>query len=144
MEVFEENYTAKVNVKSESGNIYTLYLLNDKTTTTDMNNANRVLGEVENRYVQEDSDLQQTALDVMAGNRYSHLIQFKINRFSKIFDVSSLKIGIPFKMKSKEGIIYDTYLSCISRQLNSNFVELKFGSIRIDFIDRLNQERTVY
>ncbi len=47
-------------------------------------------------------------------------------------------------MKSKEGIIYDTYLSCISRQLNSNFVELKFGSIRIDFIDRLNQERTVY
>ena len=109
-----------------------------------MNNANRVLGEVENRYVQEDSDLQQTALDVMAGNRYSHLIQFKINRFSKIFDVSSLKIGMPFKMKSKEGIIYDTYLSCISRQLNSNFVELKFGSIRIDFIDRLNQERTVY
>ena len=144
LEVFEENYTAKVNVKSESGNIYTLYLLNDKTTTTDMNNANRVLGEVENRYVQEDSDLQQTALDVMAGNRYSHLIQFKINIFSKIFDVSSLKIGMPFKMKSKEGIIYDTYLSCISRQLNSNFVELKFGSIRIDFIDKLNQERTVY
>ena len=144
LEVFEENYTAKVNVKSESGSIYTLYLLNDKTTTTDMNNANRVLGEVENRYVQEDSDLQQTALDVMAGNRYSHLIQFKINIFSKIFDVSSLKIGMPFKMKSKEGIIYDTYLSCISRQLNSNFVELKFGSIRIDFIDRLNQERTVY
>lgn len=144
LEVFEENYTAKVNVKAENGNTYTIYLLNDKTTTTNMNDAKRVQGKVENRYVEDEADLVQTALDVMAGNRYSHLIQFKINVLSKIFDVSKLSIGMPFQMKSKEGIIYDTYLSCITRQIGSNFIELKFGSTRIDFIDKLNQERTVY
>lgn len=144
LEVFEENYTAKVNVKAESGKIHTLYLLNDKTTTTDMNDPKRVFGKVENRYVKEEADLVQTALDVMAGNRYNHLIQFKINVLSKIFEVSKLRIGMPFKIKSKEGVIYDTYLSCITRQLDSNFIELKFGNIRIDFIDKLNQERKVF
>ena len=52
LEVFEENYTAKVNVKAKTGATYTLYLLNDKTTTTNMNDPNRVLGKVENRYVE--------------------------------------------------------------------------------------------
>lgn len=144
LEVFEENYTAKVNVKAETGATYTLYLLKDKTTTTNMNDPNRVLGKVENRYVENESDLTQTALDVMAGNRYNHLIQFKINISSKIFDTSKLKVGMPFKIKSKEGVIYDTYLSSISRTLNSNFIELKFGNIRVSFIDKLNQERTVF
>ena len=119
-------------------------MLNDKTTTTNINDPNRVLGKVENRYIENESDLTQTALDVMAGNRYNHLIQFKINVFSKIFDTSKLKVGMPFKIKSKEGSIYDTYLSCISRTLNSNFIELKFGNIRVGFIDKLNQERTVF
>lgn len=144
LEAFEENYTAKVNVKAESGQTHTLYLLNNKTTTTNMNDPNRVLGTVVNRYVQNESDLTQTALDVMAGNRYNHLIQFKINRFSKLFDTSKLKVGMLFKIKSKEGIVYDTYLSCITRQIDSNFIELKFGNTRIDFIDKLNQERKVF
>lgn len=118
--------------RSRSGE-YTLYLLNDRTTTTDMTNINRAEGRVETVYTENYEDAQQKALDVMKSNSYNHNITFNLyNRF--------IKAGTPIAIKTKESVILDTYISAI-KITQSKFYEYICGSIRIKFIDKLLKER---
>lgn len=118
--------------KSRNGE-YTLYLLNDRTTTTDMANENRAEGKVETVYTENYEDAQQKALDVMKSNSYNHNITFNLyNRF--------IKVGTPIAIKTKESVILDTYISAIKITQNK-FYEYICGNIRIKFIDKLLKER---
>ena len=138
-EVFETDVVSKVivlyNKKNEIDNAgkYTLYLLNDRTTTTDMTNPNRADGKVETVFTENYEDAEQEALDVMKSNSYNHNITFNLyNQY--------LKVGTPIAIKTKESIIYDTYISAI--KINQNkFYEYICGNIRIRFIDKLLKER---
>ena len=132
-EVFETDVVSKVIVLTDTST-YTLYLLNDRTTTTNKNDTNRAEGRTETVYTPEYEDAPQTALDTMKANAYNHNITFSYyNRF--------IQIGTPIAIKTKESIIYDTYISAIKITQNK-FIEYTCGNIRINFIDKLLKERS--
>lgn len=138
-EVFETDFVSKVTVLYDkvSGNDnpgeYTLYLLKDRTTTTNMNAENRADGRVVTTYTENYEDANQQALDVMKSNSYNHNITFDFyNRY--------IKVGTPIAIKTKESIIYYTYISAI-KITKKKFIEYVCGNIRIKFIDKLLKER---
>lgn len=140
MEVFETDVTSKVIVVYSKRNgtdnpgTYTLYLLNDRTTTTDGTDVNRAKGKVETVYTENYEDSNQEALNVMKSNSYNHNITF--NLYDKF-----IKIGTPIAIKTKESLIYDSYISAI-KMTSKKFYEYTCGNIRINFIDKLLKERS--
>ncbi len=138
-EVFETDVVSKVVVLyskvngSENAGKYILYLLNDRTTTTDMTNPNRANGKIETIYTENYEDANQEALNVMKGNSYNHNITF--NLYDKY-----IKVGTPIAIKTKESIIYDSYISAI-KITQHKFYQYICGNIRIKFIDKLLKER---
>lgn len=139
-EVFETDVVSKVTIlydrvnEAENPGQYVLYLLNDRTTTTNMNDTNRAEGKSATVYTANYEDAQQMALDQMKANAYNHNITFAYyNRF--------IQIGTPIAIKTKESLIYDTYISAIKITQNK-FIEYTCGNIRINFIDKLLKERS--
>lgn len=131
-EVFETDVVSKVVVLTDT-DTYTLYLLNDRTTTTDKNNTNRAEGKIETVYTLNYEDAQQLALDTMKANAYNHNITFSYyDRF--------IPVGTPIAIKTKESLIFDTYISAIKITQNK-FYDYTCGNIRINFIDKLLKER---
>lgn len=132
-EVFETKVIAKVVVKSNATQRYILYLLNDRTTTEDSTDVNRAAGTTERVYTEKEADARQKALDTFKQNSYSHMISFNM-----LGDF--IPIGTPIAIKTKESLIYDTYISAI-KITQKKFYEYTCGNIRINFIDKLLKER---
>ena len=139
VEVFETDVVSKVVVLFDKVNNadqkgrYTLYLLNDRTTTTDKNNVNRADGKTETVYTTNSEDAPQKALDTMKANAYNHNITFGYyDRF--------IPVGTPIAIKTKESLIFDTYISAVKITQN-RFYQYTCGNIRINFIDKLLKER---
>ena len=138
-EVFETDVVSKVVVLYDKVNDvekkgqYTLYLLNDRTTTTDKNNKNRAKGKTVTVYTEKYEDAQETALNQIKQNSYNHNITFDYyDRY--------LPIGTPITIKTKESLIYDTYISAVVIT-ESKFIKYTCGNIRVNFIDKLLKER---
>ncbi len=132
-EVYETNVVAKVTVLTKEEGEYNLYLLNDRTTTTDKNNENRAEGKTEVVYTEKMEEANQKALDTMKANSYNHNITFKYyDRY--------IKIGTPIAIRTKDSKILDTYISAIKITQNK-FIEYTCGNIRIDFISKIKKER---
>ncbi len=133
LEVFETNVVSKVTVLTKSEGEYNLYLLTDRTTTTDSKNKNRAKGKVETVYTEKMEDANQKALDTMKTNSYNHNITFKmLNKY--------MKVGTPIAIKTKNSVILDTYISAL-KITQDKFIEYTCGNIRIKFIDKLLKER---
>ena len=138
-EVFETDVVSKVSVlynkknDVENPGQYTLYLLTDRTTTTNMTNPNRAEGRVETIFTENYEDANQEALNVMKANSYNHNITFDLlDKF--------IKVGTPIAIKTKESIIFNTYISAITIT-PKRFYQYICGNIRINFIDKLLKER---
>lgn len=131
-EVFETDIVSKVVVLT-STDTYTLYLLNDRSTTIHMDDENRAEGEVETVYTENYEDAEQTALDVIRANSYNHNITF--NLYDKY-----IRVGTPIAIKTKESLIFNTYISAV-KITPRKFYEYTCGNIRINFIDKLLKER---
>lgn len=132
-EVFETNIISKVTVITKEEGEYNLYLLTDRTTTTDMKNENRAKGKVETVYTEKMRDAPQKALDTMKSNSYNHNVTFKmLNKY--------MKVGTPIAIKTKNSVILDTYISAL-KITQEKFIEYTCGNIRIKFIDKLLKER---
>lgn len=131
-EVFETSIVSKVEVATDT-QMYCLYLLNDRTTTTDATNPNRAKGKTERAYTANLEDAEQKAIDIIQSNRYNHNVTF--NMLKKY-----IKVGTPIAIKTKESIILDTYISAL-KITPKNFIEYTCGNIRIKFIDILLKER---
>ena len=138
-EVFETDVVAKVEVlynkrnNQDQSGTYTLYLLNDRTTTTDGTNPNRADGKIETVFTEKYEDANQKALDTMKANRYNHNITF--NLYDRIIEV-----GTPIAIKTNKSIIYDTYISAV-KITKKRFTPHTCGNIRVNFIDKLLKER---
>lgn len=131
-EVFETDIVAKVTVLT-STDTYELYLKTDRTTTTNRNDVNRAEGKAVTVYVDDYSYAEQTALDQIKANTYNHNISFSLrNRF--------IKPGTPIAIKTKESLIYDTYISSVTIK-PSEFYDYICGNIRVNFIEKLLKER---
>lgn len=130
-EVFETDIVSKVVVLT-SGNTYYLYLLNDRTTTTDASNPNRAEGKTEMIYTENYADANQEALNVIKGNSYNHNITFNFDEF--------IGIGTPIAIKTKESLIYNTYISAINLK-PKKFITYQCGNIRVNFIEKILKER---
>ena len=138
-EVFETDVVSKVVVLYDKVNDvekkgqYTLYLLNDRTTTTDKNNKNRAKGKTVTVYTEKYEDAKETALNQIKQNSYNHNITFDYyDRY--------LPIGTPIAIKTKESLIYNTYISAVVIT-ESKFIKYTCGNIRVNFIDKLLKER---
>ena len=100
--VYEEETTAKVQVYiRENGSEYNLYLRTDRTTTEDRNDLNRANGKIEVISVDTADKAKEEALNVMKGNRYKHLVEFKITKTSKLMDITKLYIRKSYKNKNR-------------------------------------------
>ena len=139
-EVFETDVVSKVKVLYnkvngvENPGSYALYLLNNRTTTTDMTNPNRAEGKIETIFTENYEDANQEALNVMKSNSYNHNITFDLlDEF--------IKVGTPIAIKTKDSIIYDSYISAITIT-PKKFYHYICGNIRINFIDKLLKERS--
>lgn len=133
-EVFETDVVSKVVVITKDGSRYTLYLKIDRTTTEDMLDENRAEGKTEVVYAENIEDAKQKALDTFKGNAYNHNVTFDY------YD-REIKIGTPITIKTKESLIYDTYISAVTKSKGSKFYKYTCGNIRIGFIDKLKKER---
>ena len=131
-EVFSTSYTSKVTVLTSEDKPYTLYLLTDRTTTTDMTNEDRADGEITTTYTEKYEDAEQTALDVMKSNSYNHNVTFNFNEY--------IKVGTPVCIKTKKSTILDTYISAVVIS-NNNFYTYTCGNIRTTLLDKLLKER---
>lgn len=138
-EIFETAIVAKVIIKTDT-NIQEWYLLNDRTTTQDINNEERAFGKVVTQYTEKEEDAYQTAMNVFKSNTYKHLIEFTLNTNSKLIGVKELKIGTPVKVKTNNNIILETYISAITIKANQKFRHFKSGNMRIKFIEKLNKK----
>ena len=134
VEIFETDVVAKVIVLTKDGQKYTLYLKTDRTTTEDMLDPDRAQGKTEVIYTENIEDARQQALDIIKGNTYNHNVTF--NYYNR-----ELKVGTPITIKTKESIIYDTYISALNRVKGSKMYKYTCGNIRIGFIDKLLKER---
>ena len=140
-EVFSLNYTAKVECYINATKTkYYRYLLNDRTTTTNKDDPNRVSGKTQKITVENEEDAEQASIDVFKGNSYEHNITFDILKKSKLYDVSKINLGTPILIKTQNNIIQDTYISKIV-DTNNNYLTLSCGNMRIDYIDKVLQER---
>ena len=133
-EVFETKVVSKVKVLTKEEGSYTLYLLNDRTTSTDKNNVNRADGETQIVYTEKMEDARQMALDVFKQNSYKHMISFgMINKY--------MQVGTPIAIKTKKSIIFDTYISAVRITKSNKFYNYTCGNIRITLVDKLLKER---
>ena len=130
-EVFEVEVLGKVKVLTNT-NTYTLYLKNDRTTTTDSSDPDLAYGKITTAFTENYEEAPQTALDEFKSNSYNHNISFRYNKY--------IPIGTPIAIKTKNQLILDTYISSV-KITPKNFYEYQCGNIRIKFIDKLLKER---
>lgn len=136
--IYEEDVTAKVQVYiREDGSEYNLYLKTDRTTTTNKDDPDRASGKIEVISVETADRAAEEALNVMKGNNYKHLVEFKIAKTSKLMDITKLYIGRPIRIKTDDDI-YDSYISAITLS-DENFVYFKSGRLRITLLDKLKK-----
>lgn len=140
-ETFKTNVIAKVTVLCSNGTKHDFFLLNDRTTTTDINAENRAVGDIEVVFEEEEENAKEKALNTFRSNSYSHLIQFNINKNSSLYDVLNWKIGKLIEIKNKTGDIINTYISSITINKDNPIYTIKTGNIRINFLDKLKQEK---
>ena len=141
VETFSSNVIAKVTVLCSDNTQYEYFLLNDRTTTDDKNAENRAIGEIEVIYEEKTENARQAALNKFKSNSYSHLIQFDVNKDSKLYNVNNWTIGTLVKIKNKNGDIIDTYISAITMKKDNPIYTIKTGNIRITLLDKLKQEK---
>ena len=139
VETYDLDVISKVTVKTET-NINSWYLLNNRTVTNNINDSNRVIGSEDIIFVENEDEAYQEALNIFKVNKYNHLIEFKINENTKLIDMKDIKIRKNVKIKINENIL-ESYISAISRYKNNNFINIKLGNIRINFIDKYNLRR---
>ena len=136
--IYEEDVTAKVQVYiREDESEYNLYLKTDRTTTTNKDDPDRASGKIEVISVDTADKAEEEALNVMKGNNYKHLVEFKIAKTSKLMDITELHIGRPIRIKTDDDI-YDSYISAITLS-DENFVYFKSGRLRITLLDKLKK-----
>ncbi len=140
-ETFSISYIAKVECLDLSTNTkYYKYLLNDRTTTSNQNDPNRVKGTTKRITAQRTEDVEQAIADAFKSNSYQHNITFEIKQNSALIDVPSLKQGTPIQIKTKNNVITDTYISKITEK-NDIFKQFTCGNLRVNFIDKILKER---
>jgi len=137
--IYEVDPVTKVEcLVKENNSVYYLYLTADRTTTEDKNNTNRIFGRVEAISAETLEDAKEKSLDTIRANTYTHLVEFKIAKTSKLIDVTKLYIGRKVQIKTEDDI-YDSYVSAITLN-DENFVAFKTGNLRIDFTDKKRQK----
>lgn len=141
--VYEQDITAKVSVYiRENDTVQNYYLKTDKTITMDKTDPNRATGAIEVISVETGDLAYSEAVNVFKGNTYKHLVEFSLNKNSKLVNPTTLYICRPITIKTPDGI-YDSIISGISLQ-DDEYIEFKSGNIRITFIDKLKQEKENY
>lgn len=138
-EVYDTDVVAKVIVKTSTAT-HSWFLKSNRTITDNINDPDRARGKIEITYIENDDEAYQTALNIFKGNSYKHYINFKIRRSSELFNVESLRIGTPLQVRTDNNIILDTYVSAI-RDDGGEFLDITCGNMRINFIDKIKQER---
>lgn len=114
----EEELITKVEayIRSDKTKYY-LYLKSDRTTTENAKDTLRMRGRTEIITVDTLEKAKEESLNTIRRNRYKHLIEFKMNKNSKLIDTKTLEIGDEIQIRIKDKNYY-SYISAISLQDN--------------------------
>ncbi len=126
---------SKVTVKTPHL-LETYYMFEDGSYGTDPDAGVRVPGRAETVYCEFDDDIQKSAGDIFAKNKYSHSIETEIISASKLYDVKTMRLYDKAKVKTKTGI-YDTYISARYQKGTASTVLFKFGDAKLTLTDKL-------
>jgi len=126
---------SKVTVKTPHL-LETYYMFEDGTYGADPDAGMRVPGRAETVYCENDDDIQKSAGDIFAKNKYSHSIETEIISASKLYDVKNMRLYDKAKVKTKTGI-YETYISARYQKSTAATVLFKFGDAKLSLTDKL-------
>ena len=139
--IYETSITAKVEVLiREDNSTYNLYLKNDRTTTTNKDDPDRAVGNIEVISVETADKAPEEALNVIKGNSYKHLVEFKIPKNSQLIDVTQLYVGRKIIIKTNEDI-YNIYISAMILT-DENYIYFRSGTLRINFLEKIKKNET--
>jgi len=126
---------SKLTVKTPAV-ITTYYLFEDGSFGTNPEAGTRVRGKADTVYCENAEDVEKTAGDVFAKNKFSHLIEAEILSESRLYNAAGMRLYDRALVRTKTGV-YDTYISYISRKSASKTALFKFGDARLTLTDKL-------
>ncbi len=139
-EIFEKRITAKVRVKcKDTGNIKEYFLNSNRNVIDNINDPERVKGKVVCIVVEKEEEAYQNAVDQFKGNSYNYLVEFSLNKNSKLMNEKKIDISTLVKIKTKSNIILEGYITGRIEEKGNNIIFFKSGKIRKKLTDKLKK-----
>ena len=114
------------------------YLRNDRTVTMDVNDVNRVNGKVDSVYIEAETsgEVDEEAYNAFKTNSYTHKIEFKLRKNSKIYEQEEFYIGRPCTVRTQTGI-QTTLVTGRAETDTTNVIDLVFGKLKVTLIEKI-------
>lgn len=142
-ETYSVDVLAKLNVKwlntSTSATTYrTFYLLANRTTTEDGDNANRVDGTVKSIYVEADSEsaMLEEVTNEFQSNSYEHKITFYLRENSKLYLPDDYYVGRKCQAETKMGV-KTSLITAIERTTGTGTRKITLGKLKVTLTSKL-------
>ena len=142
-----ENYSvdvlAKLSVKwlntSTSATTYrTFYLLDDRTTTENVDNVHRVDGIIKSIYVEAGTEAEM--LDQVSSefqqNKYSHKVTFSLRENSELYLPDDYYVGRQCTLETKTGV-RTSLITAIEREAGSGVRKITMGKLKVTLTSKL-------
>lgn len=103
--------------------------------------TDRVLGKTERICIEKEEEAFQNAVDKFKGNDYNYLIQFSLNKNSSLMTQEKLLTGTEIKIKTKDNLIVNGYITARIEKKGNNIIDFKSGKIRRNLRSQLRKEK---
>ena len=116
-------------------------LLADRTLSDDITSPERAVGSTETVYIEAETEgkMYEEVVNQFKSNSYNHSVECSVKSGSKLFPAESLFVGAEVVLKTKSHGIHNSLVTRVSKSNTSNFVGVKFGSLKITLIEKLRK-----
>lgn len=120
------------------------YLKNDRSVTTDKNDADRAKGTNDIEFIETESviEVEELVTNAFKSNSYKHSIELNVYDSSVIYPRDELYVGHECSIRTKAHGVKNTIITRVSYSNDSRYVALKFGNLAIKLIEKLRKERS--
>lgn len=123
--------------------IHNFYLLTDRTISKDKTNENRAGGKIVTEYFEFETyeELLEEVTQRFKSNSYSHSVEVDIYQSSLIYPMRDLFIGRECVIKTKTRGIKQSLITRVAYSNKSQFINIKFGKMKVTLLEKLKKER---
>lgn len=117
------------------------YLRSDRTITDNAGDPERVDGTVKTIFVEAESEeeMHQEALNEFKSNSYNHSVNARFLFHSKLYNPKELYVGRKCRILSEAAGIKESIITAISRQDNSDYMEVTFGNLPVTLTRKIRK-----